>query len=233
MITRNYFIGLLIVASFSLRTLAVDKTFTSSGSIFEDETYYTVRAYNDGTVVNMYGGTIGGDFNIYDSSNAIIHGGTISMDLNAFDSSYIELSGGNIADDIYLYETSKIKLQSGVIQDNLQLYDSSEGWVYNGTILGNLGVHNSSILSLYGGNTDYVLWADGSSTVNIYGHDLALTSTGGTIGFGQISGWWENQMAFAISLDSATTYTHLVLHEIPEPSTLLLLGVGGMLIRKR
>ena len=73
---------------------------------------------------------------------------------------------------------------------------------------------------------------------NIYGYGFQYNPLTGDYGGGQLTGFWMDDTPFSIDLWYSSypgapiidTYAHIVL--IPEPATLLLLGSGGLFLRK-
>jgi hypothetical protein len=61
-------------------------------------------------------------------------------------------------------------------------------------------------------------------TINVYGYDFTYTE-------GVISGYLIDNSPFSIGGVNESEYLRFNL--IPEPATLLLLGTGGLLLRKR
>jgi len=84
---------------------------------------------------------------------------------------------------------------------------------------------------MYGGLVTDSLNAWDSATVNIFGYDLVKTSSGGAYGYGQVYGYWFDDTPFTINLSTAETYSHITL--IPEPTSLLLLALGGLLLKRK
>lgn len=77
-----------------------------------------------------------------------------------------------------------------------------------------------------------ILEARHDSTINLYTNDFIYSPTGGVMEQGYIEGlYYGTTTAFYISFYDDTTYSHV--NTIPEPATLLLFGLGGVLLRKR
>jgi hypothetical protein len=183
---------------------------------------------HDTSTLIMSSGQVG-TVHAYETSTVKMSGGTIDHDVNVFDSGRAELlSGAVVSDDCYVYDSGTLILDGASIGDNLQAYNTATVEVLGGGIGDNLGAHGFSVMHLRGGQTDYMLWADGNSVVNVYGYGLGLTSSGGSGGYGEITGEWADHSPFQIDLDTAGTGSHVVLHEIPEPATLSLLALSGL-----
>ena len=77
------------------------------------------------------------------------------------------------------------------------------------------------------------LAAGESALINVYGYNLGKSAAGGEFGNGFVWGEWQSGVAFNFDFYGTDTHSHVILHEIPEPATILLLGFGGLLLRKR
>jgi hypothetical protein len=160
------------------------------------------------------------DFGASGSSTVFFSGGGIGQQLNALQNSRVFFSGGSTS---YLGSkgTSRIEISGGFIG----------GW---GT-WGGLLADDSSIVDISGGLIEY-LHARSSSITRLYGSDFQLSGGLSLIGnelfgTGILSGKWNNGTPWEINIYQHDSSASIFL--IPEPGTLLLLGLGGWLIRKR
>jgi len=101
--------------------------------------------------------------------------------------------------------------------------------IYGGTI-DQLTANGNSVVNLMGGTYATYIGAELSTRINVFGYDLAKTNTGGTYGYGQITGFWQDGSSFTINLAGSGAY--LVTNLIPEPTTFLLFGIGTFLLRQ-
>ena len=106
------------------------------------------------------------------------------------------------------------------------------------------------IHTIEGGEIQYIT-CDDDSTLNLFGGQILgdlkvedLTAWVHIYGYGfnndpfpgsPLTGFWADDTAFSINLVDSTisTYDQIIFHEIPEPTTLTLLGLGICIIRKR
>jgi hypothetical protein len=150
----------------------------------------------------------------------------------------VDMFGGHLF-EAHIYDTSSFNLYEGSVV-GIDLYILSNAGIYGGNALG-LATWNRSTLNLYGGSIGwFTAWDD--SMINMYGYGFAY-SPGECIGVpgcigngGKISGYWQNGSTFEVLLNDVSgnhTYDHIVFHEIPEPASVLLLGLGGLLLRRR
>lgn len=200
--------------------------FTESGQILEGEVWDFVDIYNDDTVVDMFGG-VADYITTYDWSTLNVTGG--SADFGAVDYSTMNISGGTHSGALaWAYGT-------------VNFSDTAESrrldaWAFGtvnmtGGIIEGIGALDSGTVNLYGGEITDAIGAGDSSIINIFGYDLALSSSGGEYGYGLVSGFWQNDTPFEIDLSSPETYSHINL--IPEPGTLVLMGFGVMIMKRR
>jgi len=147
------------------------------------------------------------DVNIYDYATVDMIGGSVNI-LYAFNSSIFNISDGSITSVICSFDLSTVNITGGSIEA--------------------LATGGSSTANVYGGEwkwTDYIAAFD-QSIVNIYGYDFSYS-------YGRLSGFWLSGIQFDLWLRGPDTYPRVVLHEIPEPYSILLLSMGVLIARIR
>jgi len=191
--------------------------FYTDGLIQDGDVYDYVSVYNDATV-DMTGGIVTVQLGAYDSSTVNISGGVLHgvfTSAGASTASTLNLSGSMQADAVGIWGLGTLNMFGGTVRS----------------------VENNNIANLYGGIISDYLWA--TSTVNIYGYGFQYNPLAGDYRGGQLTGFWMNDTAFSIDLwylnvpyaPLIDTWPHIVL--IPEPATLLLLGLGVLILKKR
>jgi len=128
--------------------------------------------------------------------------------------------------------------------------------LYYDAVVGSVGVSDSGTLNMFGGNVDVIMvgstktanlyggiisdYLMAASTVGIYGYGFQYNPLAGDYRGGQLTGFWLDDTPFSIDLfgnpggpygGPIDTYSHIVL--IPEPATVLLLGLGVLMLKKR
>jgi len=146
--------------------------------------------------------TIVKDFN----ENGTIQFGDYYDLVNIWDSAIVTMTGGEVL-YLYSYGSSTFNLQDGFINKALD-------------------ARNSSVMNLFGGSEPFTLTAYDSSVVNIYGYGFVVDYIG-------IKGFWANGDPLSIILRPYSgTYPHVILHEIPEPNSIVIL-LSGVLFAVR
>jgi hypothetical protein len=200
------------------------------------------------TVIDYYG--TGEVFETFDSSILNLYDGASFLD-------------GGLRDYNWLHDTSTVNLYAGgqigaTSMNMITLLDDSSLNVYGGTVWCLLVAEGSSVITLYDGSLDYGFSADENSIVNVYGGSigswvgwdcgLASTATLNFYGYGftyeriQLPGeeWSFGRLTGYDLSGNPIVYDYIPdpsqnpnIHFIPEPGTVLLLGLGGVMIRKR
>jgi hypothetical protein len=140
-----------------------------------------------------------------------------------------EISKHNIPSIIDIGISSTLNVSGGMINTGeFVLYGSSYTLISGGDITANhLKVYYDAIVDIRGGelrlNSFDMVVSNELPTINVYGHDFTYA---GEI----ISGYLIDNSPFSIGGVSESEYSRFNL--IPEPATLLLFGLGTLLLRK-
>ena len=151
------------------------------------------------------------------------------------------IQNGNEYDFVSVRNDAIVDMTGGVITNKLTANDYSTVNIFNGSV-GLIEAWNHSTVNLYGVTISEYLKAYGTEdlVISIYGYGFEYDTLVGNYGGGQLTGFWFDDTPFSIDLFGdpggpggapIDTYSHITL--IPEPATILLLGLGGFLIRKR
>ena len=146
-----------------------------------------------------------------------------------------------INDDVELRNSAtgdptKIKLvENGEIGDGLFSTDDCEMIISGGYINDSIYADDDSIVYIYGGTIGYMIFANDYSTIYIYGHDFQIDGIPVDYGELDVSGGRLTGTLFYgdyidNNLDISSTASVIL---VPEPSTFILLGCCGLILRKR
>jgi len=203
------------------------------------------------TSVNMVGGRVDVMW-VYDASTLNMTGGRVST-LLGVESSTVNISGGAEVRSAGVWEFGTVNMSGGDVE-HVRTKDHTTMNISGGSVeyaveVRDLGVLNmtggqvhvltafdSAFVNLLGGNISEMGIAERGGrkfdgVINVYGYDLVKTSSGGKYGHGQVYGSWYEDTRFTIELRGSDTYSGIAL--IPEPTTLLLLGIGAAIVRMR
>ncbi|MHC4478554.1 MAG: hypothetical protein ACYTEL_23200 [Planctomycetota bacterium] len=204
-----------------------DKTFTSSGQILPGEEWNNVSIYNDTTVVDMLGGFVD-SMGTHDASRLNVFDGYVNT-LDALESSGVDVSGGDVH-GLHAWNHALVNFSGDASAVTMGARNAGIVTMSGGTA-DYVGAIDSGVLNLYGGVVGEALSLVDSSVANIFGYDLLKTDSGGKYGYGQVTGFWLDHTGFAIDLNGAETYDHVNL--IPEPSSVLFLAGGLLMVRRK
>jgi len=144
----------------------------------------------------------------------------IVRDFNDHEAGIIQT--GDYYDQVNIWDDANVTMTGGEVL-GLYSYDSSTFNLRDGFVNGGLNAKNSSIMNLFGCEQPFTLTANDSSVVNIYGYGFVVDYIG-------IKGFWANGDQLSIILRPYDeTYSHVVLHEIPEPCTITIFLSGFLL----
>lgn len=153
------------------------------------------------------------------------------------DTTTIQMTGGSI-DTIFMHDTSTLNVSDGYIAW-VNGQDSSTIEIIGGDI-SRLYANDSSIFNIHGGRFgwldsafDTLLTANISGVFNIFGYGFTYTPAEVGEGSFLLKGFWRNGDPFRVGLTDRVYSNHVILHEVPEPCTLSLLALGGLLLRRK
>ncbi len=180
----------------------------------------------DHTTVNMYGGSL--DYiTTYDQSTLNFYGDSVQV--GACDYSTINVTGGTLS-GVEAYHYGTVNASGNGNYTYLSAHDFGIANMTGG-IVDRISVGDFGTVNLFSGNVLDRLWANDSGVINIYGHDLFKTDSGGTYGYGQVYGYLTDDTYISVDLSNLDAYSHINL--IPEPSSLLLLGLDAVMVRRK
>lgn len=171
-----------------------------------------------------------------------IYSGTFTVEENdsynntlVYNSATVDMTGGDIL-SLDLLNSSTADISDGSITQGLLAWNDSTVNITGGTVGWGIDASDSSTVNLYGGVISDWLYATDDSVVNIYGYGFSYDSEAGGWNGGQLSGYWLDDTPFTIDLldniaVDSTYYDHVNL--VPEPCSLILIGVGGVLVRRK
>jgi hypothetical protein len=137
---------------------------------------------------------------------------------------------GGVYDVVRTHNDATVDMTGGLIETYLELYDTST-FNANGGVLGNgvdIRLYDSTIMNLYKVETalgNRITAYTSTAEINIFGY--GFNYVGNTL-----NGYWADDTSFSLYMRDETTQSVINLYGVPEPATCLLLGIGGVLLRK-
>ncbi|MGA2324531.1 MAG: PEP-CTERM sorting domain-containing protein [Sedimentisphaerales bacterium] len=192
------------------------------------------NTFNDpGTHLELLDGAKTGYILPFNKSTITINGGSVdggNVSIDTHGDNIITVNGGTLKGDIAANNNSRIYANGGTFYDDIYAYDNGIAEVRGGLISGIYGVFGSGKIYLYGSN-----FSINGQDLN-YGDSLrdyvSLSPTYPEYYIGTITGTLQN--GSAVNNDFwiwASTDADIIV--VPEPCTLLLLGIGAAIVRKR
>ena len=190
---------------------------TTGGQLTKD-----FQVYENGHV-SLTGGTIY-RLDSRGNSTALIEQGNIETSIFAQFSSSVTVENVNIGLDIYAQYDSEVYLNGGIVNRYMEAWDNGTIHMFGGEVGGHMLTYDNGTIILYG--SDFLI--DGIPTP--YG---TYASSDFSFGGGYIQGNLANNALSSTQFGLADS-GQLILAPVPEPTTLLLLSLGGLaLMRKR
>jgi hypothetical protein len=192
----------------------------------DSDTHFDIR--ND-SVLDMLGGTFR-SISGWDFSTVNVSGGALT-NLWGYESSTVNISGGTFSDNVDAYGNSTMNISGGnFTYDRIAATDSGMVNISGGIVSCPILATGSSTVNISGGVFSDTLYAAMSTTVYIHGKNFNLPLGEITALTGTLTGTLDSGDAIQIPFirDEGTA---VIL--VPEPATLLFLGLGGLIISRR
>ena len=219
---------------------------------------YDLNAY-PGSQVTISGGSVEGKLNANLNSQVAVSGGSIKTGVFAFDNSQVAISGG-VMGVLYTFDDSQVAVSGGSM-GSLATEGSSQITVSGGSMdylavninsrvivsggkVGDLGVHHSSQVIVSGGLLEGDMYLSTNGVLTIDGSDFAIDGTPvgyieltSILGLGYDDEPYRRLTGTLLNGDPLDNdfrignSAKIIL--VPEPATLLLLGLGGLILRRK
>lgn len=162
----------------------------------------------------------------------LIHEGDEYDIVSVLNDATLGMTGGKV-EHLHTSDSSTLNLFDGMVSW-LIASDTSTMYIYGGLTEHALILERESTVNLFGGTIGEGVRISGSARVNIYGYGFEFLADGGTGGIsGLLSGYWLDHTPFTIRFkDLSKPFPGTQIQLIPEPATLLLLSLGGLVVKK-
>ena len=209
-----------------------------------DDVWVDYLAPGMGTTVNLLpGGAIGSSYELqaYEDSIINVSGGSINDILRAYDRTKVDISDGSTW-ILFAHDSSQVDISGGSIT-MFRAHNTSQVTISNGSISFFLFAHDSSQVDISGGSIGADLYST-QGIITVFGSDFMVD--GQPVNYGSISsifggGYGEepSRRLTGTLLNGGTIDSEFYIAGggqiflVPEPTTLLLLGLGGLVLRRR
>jgi len=180
--------------------------------------------------LNISGGKIGEYLWSLDGSQVSISSGSIGTYFTVKGNNKVTISGGSIGTWLNPEDNSEVTILGGTIGDHIATQDSSRVTILDVWIGGDLIALENSQISLSGGSIGHWLQAWGNGVLAIYGSDFNYELGPITVSSGRLTGALANGDPIN---NNFYIYDKASIVLVPEPATILLLGFGAVLLRRR
>ncbi|MEM6459697.1 MAG: PEP-CTERM sorting domain-containing protein [Planctomycetota bacterium] len=237
--------GLLSAGTFT-RGVRDGETLTVSGSGTLGENFAVV-----GGTLNLDGGSAGDGLEVA-FGEVNVAGGSVGDRFNAFDGSTVNVTGGSVGDNFGAGEGSTVNVSGGNVGNAFNARAGSTINVTGGSVGIFFEANSGSTVNVAGGSVGEGFNANSGSTVNLFGSSFTLEGVLLTsLVMGEaftitdrdvtLSGRLADGSAFAFELNGDRVADEgfidpnatLTVTLIPEPGSLVLLGLGVLLTTRR
>jgi len=171
------------------------------------------------TVNLLAGGSITGDARVYYNSRLNVVSGSIGGQVGAYHFSQVTIFDGTLQDDLCAMGWSQVAVLGGEVMDWLEVSVDSHALIYGGSIGAGIKIWNGGQITVFG--TDFKINGQSVDYGRLTNSDYPSGILSGTLANGD-----PMDTHFEIYDNGSIFLT-------PEPSTLLLLGLGAVMLRRR
>lgn len=197
----------------------------------------TVNTWDNSTV-KISNGLIGDNFQLQHNSTVYFSGGSIAGNLQGWGDAVINISGGSVEEYLRGNHNSTINMLGGSV-NHLAAYNDTMVYLSGGSVGGSFNAHDDSIIYLDG--SGFAITIDGVTTSLSNGDmlsDFGKLIDGGSLVY--YTGIITGTLADGSALNDEFTIFNMGSFEgtadiiiIPEPCSLVLLSLGGLMLRRR
>ena len=182
---------------------------------------------DDDSSVFVLGGASREQLRAFHNATITVSSGSING-LSGYNDSQISLSGGEVGNYVEMSGSSRFELSGGSLDGFFHVFERAQAFVSGGIITGRIeaGVNDgfhTSVITIYGTGFNYPYGP--IDIPKVYDEHYEYFYATGTLTGTLLNGDPIN-IGFRI-------YDNASIVLIPEPASLLLMGLGGLLIRKR
>ncbi len=216
-----------------------DGSFHLIDSLISQPVYVDQDAPNAGTEVELAdGGQIMAWLNAYGNSSVTVSGGRIAASLKGYGNSGLMIGGGLIEGPVTVRENSVLYMNGGTVR-SIQSFGQTEVAISGGQVTVYVEAWDESVVTISGGGVDSWIGAVSKGMVYIDGTDFIVNGQPAPSGsslrdysnFGTLTGTLANGDELDVAYSIGGEDSDICL--IPEPTTLLLLGIGAVAVRRR
>jgi hypothetical protein len=240
----------IVVLLFLMPALCHATTLTFTGDdvgTIDGGNYDTVDIFDTATV-SMTAGSVGNMY-IHNLGTLNFHNGTISG-MQLWNSGTLNLEGASLT-DIELFDSSIFNLNSGIFEGIFEAPSYITININDGQVnQGDGRLRDYAIANIYGGDVTWeMLSLDGHAALNVYGGNVVFEHGFSFQENSQFNVYYSD-IIYINEWDDIIIGYHLLdgsefmldqynqaeidhMNFVPEPTTFLLLGLGGLLLRKR
>jgi len=236
----DYILDAQVYVDWSSPSVGTQLELVEGGGIAPGEGYGSISAFND-SQVTVSGGQIGWTLAALDRSKTNLTGGYLGCEFFSSSINTAYMSGGSVY-AVVAYGNGSFDVSGGTVRWGLETQGSTQAVITGGNIA-RINCLDSSQMYISGGTILGYIYAgyhsSASSLITFYGSDFAINGQPVALGeyassycshSGQVTGTLTDGSLLNTSFGLKGNADILF---IPEPATVLLLGLGGFVLRRR